>query len=713
MRVFDLKSKYTPIEFPDALYKVHCGRKNHPDDDHTFDILEIFGGFDTETTNIYQVDGWAAYVYHFQVALANQRDTYVYLMREWDVFLHFIDALVYNYELGEKRKLILYVANFSFEFQFIRERFEWDDGEWDFFAKEERQPLKATYHGLEFREALSISGGDLAHLARTYCKTQKLVTYDADGVKHSDLDYTVERNFATPLTEEERAYCINDVVILAEFSQYIFNEYIRPFKRVPMTKTSILLDECKRDLKQLCTDRDKKYKLSPGESLAEWLTYIRACQPTEEQYKIWFDYLFKGGYVHANALYTDIECYTYMRDVTSMYPAHMLLAYYPVTPFKKVEFSEDLLKTKCLILRVQYDFIEATTPHSIESKNKVVNSIGAVWDNGRLVSCDSLEVWQTEKDYEVFNLFYRSKTGQPPTVIECYASERGELPPYITNGLKRYYIKKNQLKRSGLSESQEYKIIKGAVNSFYGMLVKRIRLQRITYNHGWSHEETVASYDKEIEKLFMLPQWGIWVTSQSRYTLLMTLYKLTRAGVHCIYADTDSLKYLPSHRAEQIFKHYNNSIRRRLHNRGLRDDNFNDLGMFDIEVKDKKTGRPIAVRFKTLGAKRYIYEKAGKVIATVSGMPKTSINRLGESVDEIFQNFNYYGYSLKPEISGKLTTHYRDEPHEALVGFPFEKMYELSSVALYQIPFTMTLGGEYISYFKEQQTQKNHDRRYL
>lgn len=708
MQVFDISSTYTPLVLPPALYSVHCGRG-----ENSFDILEIFGGFDTETTNIYQIDGWAAYVYHFQIALTNQRETYVYLFREWEVFLHFIDEIVNYYDLGESRKLILWVANFSFEFQFLRERLEWDSGEWDFFAKEERQPLKASYHGLEFREALTISGGDLAHLARAYCKTQKLVTYDEDGVKHSDLDYTVERNFATPLTEQERAYVINDVVILAEFSQYMFNEYIRPLKKVPMTKTSILLDECRRELKQLCKDRDEKHHLELGESLAEWLSYIRACQPTEEQYKIWFDYLFKGGYVHANALYTDIECMVNMRDVTSMYPAHMLLSYVPVTPFKKVQFSEDLLKIKCLIMRVQYDFIEATTPHSIESKNKVVYSVGAVWDNGRLVSCDALEVWQTEKDFEIFNLFYRSKTGQPPTVVECYEAERGELPPYVTDGLKKYYIKKNHLKRSGMGDSQEYSVIKTFVNTFYGMLVKRIRLQKITYSHGWGTETKGESYEKEIEKLILLPQWGIWCTSQSRYTLLTTLYKLTKAGVQCCYCDTDSIKYLPSHRAEQIFKHFNNTIRRRLHNRGLRDENFKDLGMFDIEIKDKATGRPVAVRFKTLGAKRYIYEKGGKVIATVSGMPKQSINRLGESVEEIFRNFNHYGYNLKPEISGKLTTRYRDEPHEALVGFPFEKMHELTSVALYQIPFTMTLGGEYISYFKEQQILKNHERRYL
>lgn len=705
MRVCDVTIKGGPLYFPEAIWSVHCGRADHKKGiDNTYDILEIFGGYDTETTNIRQADGWAAYVYHFQISLANQRETVVYLFRKWEVFLWFIDELVKNYKLGEKRKLILWVANFSFEFQFLRERLEWDSGEWDFFAKEERQPLKATYHGLEFREALAISGGDLAHLAKTYCKTQKLV---------GDLDYSVERNFSTELDEKARAYVINDVVILSEFSERMFKDYIRPHKKVPMTKTSILIDEYKRNLKRICKERDERLNLENGESLRSWMDFIHSCQPDEKTYKTWFTYLFRGGYVHANALYSDIEVRAVPRDITSSYPAYMLLGYVPVTPFKKVKFTPELLNNKCCILRVQYDFIEQTTPHSIESKNKIVSVVNGVYDNGRLVSCDSCELWQTEHDYKVFNLFYRSKTGQPPTVVECYIADRGEIPPYVTDVVKKYYLRKNELKANGQKKTQEYSVCKAALNSNYGACVKKIRLQRVNYNHGWSIDSVSADYYKEIEKTILLPQWGIWITAGSRCQFLLnTLYKLTRAGVECVYLDTDSIKYRPCHKAEKIFQHYNNSIRRHLHNRGLRNKHFSDLGMYDVEERDKN-GRPLAVRMKTLGAKRYICEIDGEVIATVAGMPKMSIKQLGETVDEIFENFNFYGYALTPDMSGKLTTKYRDTPHEALVGYPFEKMRELSSVALYQIPFTMSLGPEYIAYCAQVQKEHKEDGRFM
>lgn len=704
MRVFDILRLDESLYFPPALWSVHCGRAGK-DKDTSYDILEVFAGYDTETTNIRQIDGWYAYVYHFQIALANQRETCVYLFRKWEVFLWFLDELVSFYDLGEKRRLIMWVANFSFEFQFLRERLEWDRGEWDFFAKEEREPLKATYRGLEFREALSISGGNLAHLAKTYCKTQKLV---------GDLDYkSIERNSETPLTNTERAYCINDVVILAEFSQRIFADYIRPFKKVPMTKTSILIDEYKRNLKKQCRDRDKRLGLEDGESLASWMDYIHSCQPDEATYKTWFDYLFRGGYVHANALYTDIVVHCIPRDITSSYPAYMLLGYVPVTPFTPEPFREELLEKKCCILRVQYDFITTTTPHSIESKNKIVSIINGVFDNGRLVSCDFCELWQTEHDFKAFNLFYRSQTGHPPTVVECYTAKRGKIPSYVLDVLSKYYLRKQELKASGLNKTQDYAVAKIITNSNFGALVKRIRLQKISYDHGWSTDTITPDYNKEIEKTILLPQWGIWVTAGARCQYLLSmLYKLTKAGVDCVYLDTDSIKYRPSHKAEKIFQHYNNSVRRHLKNRKLRNPHYHDLGMYDVEERDEN-GRPRAVKMKTLGAKRYIYEVDGKVTATIAGMPKTSIKNLGETPDEIFDNFNFYGYALTPDLSGKITTRYRDEPHEALVGYPFEKMRELSSVALYEIPFTLSLGPEYIAYCEQVQKEHKIDGRFL
>lgn len=698
-RVFDVLDKSITFDLPKARRSVRIGRG-----DKAITLLELYAGFDIETTNVRQIDGWAAYAYHMQLSLYSDKEHYVYLFRRWEVVEWFFDHIANVYKLGADQHILVWVANLSFEFQFMRHRFQWDAGEYDFFAKEERQPLKATYRGIEFREALAISGGSLAQLAEDYCTTKKLVTYDAHGNKISDLDYSIERSSKTKLTDQERAYCINDVVILAEFSQYLFESYIRSKRKVPMTKTSMLIEEYREDFSALCKDLDIKYHRSESYTEQAWREYLLKCYPDIDTYALWFKYLFRGGYVHANALYvgsSGIKCR--MRDITSSYPGRMNLAYYPRTPFKKVPFKEEYLKSKCCIIRAQFDHIHATTPHSIESRNKIINVVGGKFDNGRLVKADLVEVLLTEMDYDIYRKFYAWQGS--PTITECYISERGKLPPYLLHVLNKSYRDKQHLKATGQKNTQKYAITKAKVNTNYGATVKRIRLDKITINErgDWCRDLVREQFETERAKTLLLPQWGIWVTSAARYELLSMLYKLTKAGVQVVYMDTDSIKYIPSHRAEQIFKHYNNMIRRRLHNRKLRDPYFSDLSMYDIEV----SGNP-ALLFKTLGAKRYIYQEDDIIHATVSGMPKASIYNLGDDPKKIFANFNLTGYNLPPAESGKITTKYRDAPHEALVGIgrDREKMSELTSVALYEIPFSLTLKGEFITYVQDKQREE-------
>lgn len=698
-KVFHVLDKNISFRLPDPIWSWRIGSG-----EDAYKLLEIYAGFDIETTNIYQVDkeypGWHAYAYHMQLSLYTQREHYIYLFREWDVLEWFIDHIADVYDLGDDKHLLCWISNFSFEFQFIRKRFKWSEGKYDFFAKEERQPLLATYRGIEFREALSISGGNLAQLADDYCTTKKLVTILEDGTKVSDLDYSIQRNSHTKLTELEEQYCINDVAILAEFSQYIFNNYIKTEHYIPMTKTSILLNSFKKRFKALCKSRDIKYHLERGTSEAEYKNYILSCFPDQETYTTYMKYLFRGGYVHANAVYSGVDgLKARMRDITSHYPARMNLAYFPKTPFKKVKFDPKYLKTHCCIMRVQFDYIQAITSHSIESKNKIVSCSGAIWDNGRLRYADYTEVWLTELDLAIYDLFYTSYKKKPSenmTVLEFYISERGKQPRFVLEILNALYKEKNTLKRSGQGDTQKYQIVKAGVNTCYGAEVKRIRLQKVNYDTNlniWTEDTFTPSFEKERSKQLLLPQMGIYVTAHARYELLTLLYKLTKAGVIVYYMDTDSIKYAPSHKAELIFKHYNNSIKRRRHNRKLRDLNFDDLGEFAIELKDKKTGLPAIVDFKCLGAKRYLYHYNGKITATVAGMPKVSIKALGKTPEEIFKSFSLCGFKLDAEESNKLTTKYHDDYSYAIIDG--EKMEELSSVALYNIPFKITINDDY------------------
>ena len=170
--------------------------------------IDLYSGFDIETTRV----GNNSYMYKWQLSLMTDVSPCIVVSgRRWEEFTYFIGQIKRVLNLRETTRVPIWIANMSFEFQFMRKHFEWDE----IFSKESRQPLLARTGGIEFHEALAISQGNLAYLAKTYCKTQKAV----GGL---DLDYSIIRNYDSPLTEKENGYCDNDVIPLAEFSQYIF-----------------------------------------------------------------------------------------------------------------------------------------------------------------------------------------------------------------------------------------------------------------------------------------------------------------------------------------------------------------------------------------------------------------------------------------------------------------------------------------------------------
>ena len=670
-----------------------------------YEVAELFCGLDIETTTITTDTGeHLAFAYHFQVSIGTPRVLNIYLFRKWEEVLDFIDKIADYYGLDDKHHIICGIANMGFEFSFFQHRLHWDEGPFDFFAKERYKPLKATYRGIEFREILSITGGSLAQLAKDYCYTQKLVAIDENGKKVSDLDYKKIRNSTTPLTDLEEKYCINDVVIISEFMWWMFNEFIRPEHYIPMTFTSILHREIKTALKQTCKARDERLNLPRGTSFDQWMMFLQKLQPTEEQYKTYMEYLFRGGYVHGEALHTGVNgLISLMFDITSSYPTRMSLAYCPLSPFTPCDFSEDKVYKKCLIIRVQFDYIRPTTTHTLESKNKIPYFVNGQFDNGRLISADMIEVYLTELDYQLYKMYYK---WEGMTVLECYEAKRGPFPKYVLTVLHHHYQRKEYLKRTGQKETTGYQISKARCNSVYGDLVKHLRTSRTTFSNdlGWHEDPTPFDYEKEILKAILSPYWGIWVTAAARFEVCSMIYKLSKVTT-VYYCDTDSIKFKPSHKAKQIFKHYNASIRRHRKNRKLRSEFFDGLGEFDPECE----GEP--VQFKMLGAKRYIYVWRGKAYATIAGMPKAAIKEVGDTPEDILGGFNLEGFRLDPEHSSKLTTSYTEEPYS--YNIDGEIMYELSGVALYEIPFTLSLTEEFKHHLMRIQRDAETEAKYL
>lgn len=638
---------------------------------HKKHYLELYCGFDIETTNIPEEK--LAFMYIWQFAI----NDLVIIGHSWEEFTSLLERLQRIYTLRDSTRIIVWVANLSFEFQFFR---HWVNVT-DIFAKEKRQPLQVVVNNcIEFRDCLAISGGSLSQLAKDYTKTQKLV---------GDLDYNILRNRTDGenLTPEELAYCVNDVVILSEFSEFIFTHYIyNGF--LPLTKTGIL----RRKVKD-------KVKAHPQKQVI--YNRIRSSFPNKDFYTLLMNWCFRGGYVHANAYHTgQIIENVFSIDFTSSYPSVMFKDYMPTSNFYRDENTTishylELNKTYCTIAHITFYNIKATTPHSIESKNKIISYDGAIWDNGRLQSAERITVIITELDFLNYCDFYQWDNMQ---IHDLFYSARGKLPKYFLSILGQEYERKAALKKNGQSKTKEYAISKSIVNSAFGLTVTRMNESDITYNNDeWGETLENFDYSKEVRKAVLLPQWGVYICAHSRRRLLSIVYQIDKDNTigDVLYNDTDSIKLRNFDKYKHIIEDYNEKERQA--NRTICDtfgydfSLFDDLGTFEIENHGKPYGR-----FKTLGAKRYITEYNGEYEITISGLPKTSITKYCSRIGcDVFEFFND-DMTLELDDSQKLTTKYNDEPSEYIING--ELMKERSSVCLYSIPFKMSLTAEYKSF---------------
>lgn len=420
--------------------------------------LELYCGFDIET---YTTKDHFGYMYIWQFSLYGKTGNYIIIGRTWAQFVKLINTLIYELRLTKERRILIAIANAGFEHQFMKKHFA---GRWSkVFAKEKRQPVYAILDDcVEFRDVLLITGGSLKTLAKEYTTTQKLV---------GDLDYSIPRTASQPLneilTEQELKYCYNDVAILAEFMQYLFNTYIKPDKYIPLTKTGLL----RREVKKAIAENGNGVK-------REIMREIYRCYPNSyELYSKLMKWCFRGGYTHANIRHVNkvlggdgSTSGVKSSDITSSYP-YTMLAFdgFPVSPLRRenVEDFNTLYNAGkyCLFFCATFTNLKAKTDHAIESKSKcLVISPDAIIDNGR-IRRGTITVWLTCLDFKCYEMFY---TFDKMQVHELYSSVKGRLPRYLLKPLAQAYEKKAKMKHDGKGGSQEYALYKSLVNSAYG-----------------------------------------------------------------------------------------------------------------------------------------------------------------------------------------------------------------------------------------------------
>ena len=186
--------------------------------------------FDIETSSFYDGDEKRAIMYEWTFGICDQ----VTCGRTWDEFKVLMQAISVILKLSQKRRLICYVHNLPYEFQFIRKRLEWSK----VFLLDDLKPVYAiSTLGIEFRCSLKLSNKSLANTAKDlmHHNVEKMV---------GDLDYSLIRTPLTPLSEKEWKYCENDVrVVLAYIAEKI--EQDGNITKIPLTNTGYVRRYCR------------------------------------------------------------------------------------------------------------------------------------------------------------------------------------------------------------------------------------------------------------------------------------------------------------------------------------------------------------------------------------------------------------------------------------------------------------------------------------
>lgn len=662
---------------------------------------DIPASFDIETSSFYQNNEKKAVMYIWQFGINGA----VFFGRTWQEFINLINNISEFLKLNDKKRLIVYVHNLGYEFQFMRKWFIWSK----VFAIDERKPVYAlTENGVEFRCSYILSGYSLAQLGRN------LQTYKIDKMV-GDLDYKKLRTPLTTLTEKELKYCENDVRVVMSYIQEQIEIYGN-ITRLQLTKTGYVRKFC-RDKCFFDNNSHKKnnYKFIKYKNLMKSLTLT----PSEyEQLKRGF----QGGFTHSNAFYNnEINKNVHSFDFTSSYPAVMVCEQFPMSKGRLIKintFNEFYyyLNNYCCLFDCEFKNIERVIDfESYISASRCWNCEGVCEDNGRVVEAKSIRITLTEQDFKIIKKVY---TWEKIKIQNFRIYKKGYLPHDLIKAILELYQKKTTLKDVEGREV-EYLLNKEMINSVYGMCVTDIvRDEQVYDGENWSKNlsdlnESIKEYNKS-KKRFLSYAWGVWVTAYARRNLWSGIFELKD---DYIYSDTDSVKFLNYDNHKKYFDDYNNIVVEKL----KKACKYHKI-KFDLVAPKTITGKIKTLGvwddegqydfFKTLGAKRYMTYKNKELSMTVSGVNKKSAipYLLKICNNDYMKVFKIFDDGLKIPASdgdscptGKQTHTYIDEEIEGNVkDFQgnYYNYYEKSFIHLENAEYSLSLSDKYIDFIK-------------
>ena len=618
-------------------------------------LVYTFATFDIETTTIDNgTDTPYGFMYHWQMDVSG----YVVTGRRWEEWIEFMLKLVEIFKTDETRNFVVYIHNEAFEFQFIRDFLNaYFDG-FTVFAAQRRKPIYVTTgNGIQFRCSYKLTNMSLEkavqnELGVVHCK--------ASG----DLDYRVIRTADTPLDDTEFGYCVSDVVSLYELIERKFINERDNLESIPLTSTGYVRRDCRNSCR-----KDPDYR-------EEFLKQ----EMTESVYKLLME-AGRGGNTHANRfmsgrVWHNVDSF----DVASSYPAQMFLRKFPVskfTPYGKIESMTELdglLSEYACLFRVIFTGLEVRDnigmPYIAISK-ATAHSKHVTLDNGRVLSVINREDRENDRGYLAltltdvdFQIIKEQYTWDEMSISDFHIATYGYLPEALLSQVMAYFRAKTELKDK-IKEAEEsgdeeeaanlaylYAKSKNRLNGIFGMCYTNPVHNVISINEDGEWIEDAPEIADALKKYwksrnsFLVYAWGVWITAWARKHLEDLFNALGQDKV--IYGDTDSGKAVDVDISK--IDALNAKVMELADKRGAYCD-YNGTRYY-MGVYEHENKIPIA-KFKTLGAKKYVYEDEKGLHVTISGVnKKLGAKELG-SIDNFVPGFIF-------KDAGGLTLYYND-----------------------------------------------------
>lgn len=527
----------------------------------------------------------------------------------------------------------IFFHNLSYDWVFLR-RFmiaKWEIPEKQLNVKS-HYPIAINFHnGLIFRDSLILAGRGLDKWSKDLGVEHKKAVgkWDYDKIRTQDENYN----------DDELEYIEHDTLAGVECIDATMRNLGKHIYSLPYTATGIPREAVRKIGK--IHDAHRRFE----EMCLSW-----------ELQQIAQDYVYHGGYTHANRHYINrtikglIKCY----DFISSYPFIMLAYKFPIEKFTKYDncYPEDILKLKdtyAFIFKfivVGINLRDDSIEMPVLQMSKTVKNINSIVDNGRILTSEYVEIYLMEIDLQLIHDQYK---WIKCICTEVHAAKKGYLPRWFTDYVYKCYIGKTKLKGG---DPVLYSLEKAKLNSLYGMCVQHpVRPEIIEdYETGEytisDDKDMKAEYEKFCKRrTSVLPyQWGIWVTAYAMYNL----HQLGKCCKKWLYSDTDSvygigwdMKKLDKYNAECIRRLNANNYYGVEH-----DGKVYNLGVAELDGE--------YTEFRTVGAKRYTCRRPdGSIKITVAGVPKSGYKCLNDNIDNFTDGLIFSG-----SVTGKKTHTY-------------------------------------------------------